>query len=321
MSISPAEKPVNLTRYAWLSIAAAVLTIAIKLGAYFLTNSVGLLSDALESVVNLAAALVALAALNIAARPADEEFSFGYSKIEFFASGFEGGMILLAAVAIAISAIPRLLDPQPIEQVGLGLIVSVIASLINLGVALVLNKAGKRYHSITLEADSRHLMTDVWTTAGVLVGVGLVSLTGWYILDPILALLVAANIVFTGVKLVRRSVYGLLDTSLPDNQLKIVTDILDTYQGQGVQFHAVRSRIAGALNFISMHVLVPGEWTLQQSHNLAEELEHKLESKIPGLIVFTHLEPLEDPASWSDTSLVFSYKPDSRPTSQTQPPS
>ena len=211
----PKKGSPNLTRFAWLSIAAAVVTILLKFSAYLVTGSVGLLSDALESVVNLAAALVALYALKLIQRPADERFNFGFSKAEYFASGFEGGMILLAAVAIIVTAIPRLINPVPLEQVGLGLIISVIASLINLGVALVLLKAGKQYNSITLEADARHLLTDVWTTVGVLVGIALVQVTGYLRLDPLVALLVAANIIFTGVKLLKRSTFGLMDLAIP----------------------------------------------------------------------------------------------------------
>ncbi len=293
----------NLTRFAWLSIAAAVLTIGLKLGAFFLTNSVGLLSDALESLVNLATAIAALFALRIAARPADEEFSHGYSKVEYFSSGFEGGMILLAAASIAATAIPRLIQPRPLEQVGLGLGVSVLASLINFGVARLLAQAGKRYGSITLTADSRHLMTDVLTTVGVLAGVGLVALTGWQRLDPIIALLVAANILFTGFGLLRQSTLGLMDASLPESDLKRIQESLQAYSQEGVQFHALRTRSAAARGFVSMHVLVPGEWTVQRAHHLAEQIEADLRSKDPNLAVFTHVEPQEDPRSWTDTTL------------------
>lgn len=293
----------NLTRFAWLSIAAAIITIVLKLGAYAVTGSVGLLSDALESLVNLASAIIALLALRIAARPADEEFTYGYSKVEYFSSGFEGGMILLAAGAIAMTAIPRLINPQPLEQVGLGLVISVIASAINFAVARVLANAGKRYNSITLEADARHLMTDVWTTAGVLVGVLLVMLTGWERLDPIIALVVAANILFTGIQLLRRSANGLMDAALPEPEISNIQTSLHAYDGLGVQFHALRTRSAAARGFVSMHVLVPGEWSVKNAHHLAEQIEGDIREKIPNLTVFTHVEPLEDPASWQDTSL------------------
>lgn len=293
----------NLTRFAWLSIGAAILTIGLKLGAYFLTNSVGLLSDALESLVNLATAIVALFALRIAARPADEEFSFGYSKAEYFSSGFEGGMILLAAGSIAATAIPRLIQPQPVEKVGLGLAVSVVASLINLGVARILSQAGKNYGSITLIADARHLMTDVVTTGGVLIGVALVAVTGWQRLDPIIALLVAANILFTGFSLLRHAVLGLMDAALPDADIQVIQSVLSPYDKQGIQFHALRTRVAASRGFISMHVLVPGDWTVRQAHNLAEQIENELREKSPNASIFTHVEPQGDPTSFQDTSL------------------
>jgi cation diffusion facilitator family transporter len=302
MTTNTAPRP-PLTRYAWLSIAAAVITIMLKLSAYFLTGSVGLLSDALESFVNLAAAIVALIALNLAVRPPNDEFTFGYSKVEYFASGFEGGMILLAAVAIVATAIPRLIQPVPLEQLGLGLVISVIASLINLGVALVLLRAGRRYNSITLEADGKHLMTDVWTTVGVLIGVALVWITGYERLDPIVALLVAANIVFTGYRLLVRSARGLLDTAIPPEELQQVHNILDSFQPQGVQYHALRTRGAAARNFIAVHLLVPGNWTIQQGHLVAEEIEKQVREAIPSTNIVTHVEPIDDPRSWSDAGL------------------
>jgi cation diffusion facilitator family transporter len=295
--------PIKLTRFAWLSIGAAILTIALKMGAYLLTNSVSLLSDALESFVNLVTATVALIALTIAARPADEEFAFGYSKVEFFSSGFEGGMILIAAGSIVAAAIPRLIHPQPIEQVWLGLIVSVTASLINLGVSRVLTSAGKRYGSITLQADAKHLMTDVITTGGVLVGVVLVSLTGWQRLDPLIAILVAANILYTGLRLLRQAGLGLMDASLPTADVQVVRDILQPLNEQGVEFHALRTRSAAARGFVSMHLLVPGSWSVKRAHKLAEEVESQIRQSIPQIAVFTHVEPLEDPSSFDDTSL------------------
>lgn len=303
MTIETNPARANLTRFAWLSIAAAVITIGMKLTAYWLTNSVGLLSDALESLVNLVSAIVALIALTIAARPADEEFAFGYSKVEFFSSGFEGGMILLAAVAIAVAALPRLFAPQPLEQVGIGLAVSITASLINLGVSLVLARAARQYNSITLEADSRHLMTDVITTGGVIVGIGLVALTGWNRLDAIIALLVAANILFTGFHLLRRSALGLMDVSLPARDAQVIKDTLSKYESQGVEFHGVRTRTAAARGFMSMHVLVPGDWTVQQSHALAEKIESDIRAKLPTVAIVSHVEPLEDPISLADKEI------------------
>jgi cation diffusion facilitator family transporter len=298
-----AHPPVSLTRYAWLSIGAALLTITLKASAYFLTGSVGLLSDALESTVNLAAAIVALLVLRMITRPASDEFTFGFAKAEYFASGFEGGMILLAAAGIIITAIPRLIHPVPLEQLGLGLVISVIATLINLGVALVLMRAGRRYGSITLEADARHLMTDVWTTAGVLVGIGLVMITGWERLDPIVALLVAVNIIFTGYRLLVRSGRGLLDVALPQDELDAVKSILDSYGEHGVRYHALRSRQAAARRFLAVHLLVPGGWTITRGHRLADEIEKRILAVLPQANIVTHLEPSGDPASLQDASL------------------
>src|SRR5512141_1615943 len=202
----------KLTRYAWLSILAALLTIGLKTSAFLLTNSVGLLSDAMESGVNLAAALMALAMLTVAARPPDEDHAFGHSKAEYFASGVEGTLILVAAGTIMWAAIERLIVPKPIQGLGLGLGLSMLASLINFGVATILLRAGKQNQSITLEADARHLMTDVWTSAGVLLALGAVTLTKWQILDPIIGIGVAINIIWSGIGLIRRSVLGLMDT-------------------------------------------------------------------------------------------------------------
>jgi cation diffusion facilitator family transporter len=295
--------PRSLARFPWLSIAAALVTIAMKTVAWRLTGSVGLLSDAVESLVNLAAAMTALWMLTLAVRPADEEHNYGHAKAEYFASGVEGALILVAAVAIAWTAVRRLLNPQPIEQAGIGLAISTGASLVNLGVSRVLFRAGRRYHSIALEADAHHLMTDVWTSAGVLCGIGLVALTGWIWLDPVVALLVAANIVWAGVQLVRRSALGLLDTALPDGEQAALRGVLDRHAGAEVQFHAVRTRQAGARRFVSMHVLVPDAWTVAAGHLLLERIEGEIREAIPNVTVFTHLEPLGDPASFQDQGL------------------
>jgi cation diffusion facilitator family transporter len=292
-----------LTSYAWLSIAAAVVTIGLKAGAYYLTGSVGLLSDALESIVNLVGGFMALIMLTIAALPPDDEHTYGHSKAEYFSSGAEGGLIIVAAIGIVITAINRLLHPQELEKLGLGLLVCLGASLINLAVALVLLRAGKKNHSITLEANARHLMTDVWTSVGVIVGIGAVVLTGWKWLDSLVALAVGANICFTGGKIVRRSVLGLMDTSLPPEDIQLVRDIFKKYEAAGVQFHALRSRQSGAHRFVSMHVLVPGQWTVQAGHELLEKIEADIRSALPRITVFTHLESLDDPASWDDTTL------------------
>ena len=293
----------SLARYAWLSIGAALATIALKIGAYLLTGSVGLLSDAVESGVNLAGAVMALAMLTIAARPADEDHAFGHSKAEYFASGVEGLLILVAAAAIATTAVERLFDPHPLGQVGLGLAVSAGASVINLVVGLALVKVGKRRNSITLEADGRHLLTDVWTSVGVIVGVGMVALTGWNALDPIVALLVAANIVWTGVGFVRRSVAGLMDASLPPAEQQKVEGVLARYRLQGVEFHALRTRQAAARRFVSVHVLVPGALSVHDAHHLAEDLEHDIRTALGDAVVTTHLEPVEDEISKDDIEL------------------
>ena len=293
----------SLTRFAWLSLAAALLTIGLKSVAYLLTGSVGLLSDALESGVNLAGALMALAMLTVAARPADEDHAYGHSKAEYFSSGVEGTLILVAAASIAIAAVQRLLTPKPLEQVGLGLVVSVLASLVNLSVALILRRASKRYRSITLEANANHLLTDVWTSGGVLVGVGAVALTGWQRLDPLVAILVAANIVWAGVRIVRKSVSGLMDTALPPEELSALRRVLEPYLQTGVQYHALRTRQSGARQFVSLHVLVPGAWTVHAGHQLLERIEADIRQALPNVTAFTHLESLDDPISWDDMHL------------------
>jgi cation diffusion facilitator family transporter len=293
----------NLTRFAWLSIGAAILTIALKTTAYWLTGSVGLLSDALESLVNLVAAIMALAMLTIAARPADEMHAFGYGKAEYFSGGLEGSLILLAAASIAWTAVPRLFAPQTLEHIGIGLGISVLASAINFAVARVLMNAGKEYRSITLEADAHHLMTDVWTSAGVVLGVGVVALTGWIRLDPIIALIVAANILRIGWQLLGRSVRGLMDVTLPAEERDAIKQVLHQYESKGIQFHALRTRQAGTRAFISLHVLVSGDWTVQRGHDLLEQLERDIRAAIPGAQLFTHLEPQGDPAAWEDIAL------------------
>lgn len=292
-----------LTKFAWLSIAAAILTIALKAIAWKMTGSVGLLSDALESVVNLIAAITALWMLKLAERPPDEEYAYGYSKAEYFSSGFEGGLIFLAAIAIVYSAVPRLIQPQPLEQVGLGLAVSALASAINLGVGLLLLRVGKSRNSITLEADGHHLLTDVWTSVGVIVAVGAVVFTGWLILDPIIAIAVALNILWIGFKLVRRSMSGLLDRALPADARQAIRTVFSRHEEQGIQFHALRTRQAAGRSFVSVHVLVPGAWSVQKGHELVETVEREVREAVPGASVITHLEPVEDPASFDDAGL------------------
>ena len=297
----------SLTRYAWLSITAALITIGLKGLAYGLTGSVGLLSDAAESLVNLAGAVVALFMLRVAARPADESHAHGHSKAEYFSSGIEGVLILIAAVMIAYAAIERLFDPQPLEDVGIGLIVAVAASTINFFVSRVLLKAGKKYDSITLEADGKHLMTDVWTSIGVIGGVAAVAVTGWLRLDPIIALLVAVNIVWTAIGLLRRSVAGLMDASLPEDEQAAVVKVLDGYKSQGVGYHALRTRQAAAQRFVSFHFLVPGSWTVQRGHEVLEQIENEICHVLPGATVTAHLEPIEDPVSFEDKGLNHAH--------------
>lgn len=289
--------------YTLLSIAAAILTIGLKTGAYLVTDSVGLLSDAMESGINLVAALVAFWALSFAAKPADQEHPFGHTKAEYFSSGLESALIVVAAIGIAIAAYDRLLSPHPIEQLGVGLVLSLVATAINGGTAWVLLRAGKRLRSITLRADAHHLLTDVWTSAGVLIGIGLVKLTGWLILDPIIALLVAANIIWVGVRLLRETGSELLDRSIPADERNQIKTLMLPYEQQGIQFHALRTRGAGSRRFINFHVLVPGAWTVHQGHHLCEELELAIIQQLPGSYVITHLEPQEDPESWTDQEL------------------
>lgn len=294
----------SLKRYAWLSIAAAVFTIGLKTSAWLVTDSVGLLSDALESLVNLAAAVFALVMLTVAARPPDEEHMFGHDKAEYFASGVEGALIVVAAVGIAIPAINRLVTPQPIEHVNLGLILSGIAGVVNLVVGRILLKAGRAHNSITLEADGHHLMTDVWTSVAVLGGIGAVVLTGWDRLDPIIALLMAAHIVSSGVRLLLRSAHGLMDRALPPEQMAQIEAILDRYCTGDVSYHALRTRQSAGRSFVSVHVLVPGEWTVQEGHDMVEKMEREIRTVLPTTVsTFTHLEPVEDPASWHDVEL------------------
>ena len=289
--------------YAGLSIAAAVVTIALKAAAWRVTGSVGLLSDAAESLVNLAAALIALWALTVAARPADELHAYGYTKVEYFASGVEGFLILTAAAGIVATAWERWRNPQPIADPAIGIAVAAAASLLNGVAAFLLMRAGNRLRSITLRADARHLLTDVWTSLGVIAGIALVAATGWRRLDPLIAFAVAINIVWTGLRLVRETGLGLLDVSLPDADRREVAAALAEFQAQGILFHAIQTRSAGARRFVSMHVLVPRDWTVQRGHDLCEKVEAAVRSVLPQTTVFTHLEPREDPISWDDRGL------------------
>src|SRR5690242_2178520 len=296
------ERP-PLRRYAVASIIAALVTIALKGGAYVVTSSVGLLSDALESGVNLAAAVVALIALSAAARPEDEDHRYGHSKAEYFSSGFEGALILLASASIIYASVRRFLDPQPIERIGIGAGIAIAAALINFFVARLLFRAGRQHESITLEADAHHLMSDVWTSGGVVVGVGAAALTGWQRLDPIIGILVALNVMRTGTSILRRSLMGLLDTAIPEELQQKISGILARHARDGVRFHALRTRQAGAWRFIDFHVLVPGNWSVQRGHDLLERVEEEVRAAVPNSTVFTHLEPIEDPASFADVGL------------------
>lgn len=292
-----------LKHYAWLSIAAAIATILLKGIAWKLTGSVGLLSDAIESFVNLAGALMALAMLTLAALPADDNHAHGHSKAEYFSSAFEGFLILLAALSIGYTSIERLINPRALEAVGVGLLVSVVASVINLATAKILMKVGREQNSISLEADAHHLMTDVWTSAGVIAGVGLVWASDWLWLDPVIAMLVALNILWTAWQLMQRSASGLMDASLPAEQLKRIDTLLAAYREQGLDFHAVRTRQSGNRAFVTLHVLVPGHWTVQMGHDWADRIELDIGKAIPRAHITTHLEPMEDPVSMDDQGL------------------
>ena len=294
----------SLSQFAWLSIGAAVATIALKGSAYFLTGSVGFFSDAIESLVNLAGASMALIMLTIAARPADESHVYGHSKAEYFSSITEGLLILVAALGIIGAAIDRLFHPRELEQLGLGLAVSIAASTINFIVARILMNEGRKRISIALEADAQHLMTDVWTSVGVIAGVALAGFTGWIILDPLVGIAVAINIVWTGMHLVRRSVAGLMDAALPAKEKNIIESVMRKYRKKGVKFHALRTRQAAARRFVSVHILVPGDWTVHDAHHVAEEFESNVRKVLGGPVtVFTHLEPVEDELSMQDVSL------------------
>jgi cation diffusion facilitator family transporter len=294
----------SLERYALLSVAAALATMALKTLAWHFTGSVGMLSDALESSINLAAALLALSMLRLAAAPPDAAHPYGRFKADYFASGIEGALIVVAAASIVYSAVPRLLAPQPIEAPLLGILLSAAASAINLGGGLLLISVGRKRHSIALEADGQHLMSDVWTSAGVIAGVMLVAATGWHIVDPLVAIAVAAHIVWTGVMLMRRSFSGLLDAAIPEGERDAIEKIFVEYRRRyGVDFHALLTRQAGARRFISFHLLVPDAWPVDRAHQLSEEVEERIRELIPNVITLSHIEPISQPASYDDITL------------------
>jgi cation diffusion facilitator family transporter len=292
-----------------VSIGAAIVTIGLKSVAYWLTGSVGLLSDAIESGVNLMGGIMALAMLTVAARPADEDHPYGHGKAEYFSSGVEGTLIFLAAISIVVTAADRLITPKPLEQVGLGLGVSVLASLVNLSVALVLLKVARARNSITLKANGYHLLTDVWTSVGVVVGIGLVGLTGWNRLDPLVAILVAVNILWTGGKIVRQSIGGLMDQALSADEQAILRKTIDQYAQGDVKCHQVATRQAGSTRFVTMHVLVPGAWTVQCAHELLDRMEQDIVLALPNTIISAHLESLDDPSSWHEENQIKLTQP------------
>ena len=289
--------------YISLSIAAALGTMALKFWSYEVTGSLGLFSDAAESSVNLIAALIAFWMLTIASQPPDHDHAFGHSKAEYFSSALEGILILLAAIVILISATHRFLHPQNLVQLSEGIGISIIAAVINGTVAMVLLRASRKLRSISLKADAHHLLTDVWTTVGIAVGLVLVKITGWQVLDPLMAIAVAFNIAWVGIKLIRETTNALMDGVISESDQQLVWQVLSSYEEQGIQFHALRSRQAGARSFISFHVLVPGTWSVKQGHDLCEELEQRVMKVLPGSHVMTHLEPIEDPVSWQDATL------------------
>ena len=293
----------KLTGYAWLSITAAIVTMGLKAHAYQITGSVGLLSDAAESLVNLAAAVMALMMLSLAAKPADSSHPFGHGKAEYFASGFEGALILIAAGGIVWAAWLRLQQPHELMSLDSGMMIAAMASAINLGVAIILLRAGKRHGSITLEADAHHLLSDVWTTASILIALAGIGFTGWLWLDPVIAFMAACQIVWAGTRLISRSISGLLDAALPGDELAIIQSILKGFTEQGIGFHDLRTRAAGANRLITLHVLVPGGWTVQQGHDLVERIEEDIRLSVRNAVVVTHLEPIEDMASFSHESL------------------
>lgn len=300
------EDRAGLARYAWLSIATAIAIIGLKVAAYWLTGSIGFLSDAIESGANIIAAILTLVALVVAARPPDKEHAFGHSKVEYFSVATEGVLIIAAAIYIAIQAVQRLLNPEPLEQVGLGVIVSIVAAAANFAVARILLRAGREHRSAALTADAQHLLTDVWTSAGVIAGVALVGLTGWLWLDSAIALAVALQIIYTGIKLLREASDGLMDAALPPDEVAAIESVLARYQAEGITYHALRTRRAGSQRFVSLHIQVPGSWSVQQGHETLEHIEKDIRGVLKPVVVFTHLEPLEDPVSWQDDTLFRS---------------
>ncbi|MCC6533428.1 MAG: cation transporter [Burkholderiales bacterium] len=283
---------------AWLSIATSIATLGLKFGAYFMTGSISLLSDALEAFINLAAGLIALAALSIAARPADSGHSYGHDKAEYFASGAEGILILGAAASIGYGAAQRLIQPMPLTQLGAGLIVSLLAAAANYATARVMASVAERHDSITIEADAKHLMTDVWTSLVVVAGLSVVMLApGWYVLDPIMAIGVALHIVYTGVDLLRRSARGLMDASLPAAEVARIDGVVRAGMPAGVSYRGLRTRKAGSRRFVEFSLLVPGACRVSEAHDLCDRIERDLEGALSNASVTIHVEPLEPRAA------------------------
>lgn len=284
----------------WISIAASVVTIALKWYAFLVTGSVGFMSDALESGINLLAAVVAFYSLSVAARPADKEHPFGHEKAEYFSSLTEGVLIVLAALGIAYAAINRIYNPKPLESLNYGMLLSVVATLVNLVTARVLLYFSKKYNSITIEADAHHLMTDVWTTVGIVLGIFLVKFTGWQILDPVMAILVALSIIYTGVKLIVRSMDGLMDSRVSEQDMMLIREVLNSYKSEDIDYHALYTRRASAKQFITFHLLFPGEITVHKAHEVTKQVEFDLKSKLPLADIFIHVEPMNDPDAFDD---------------------
>ncbi|MBB1025211.1 MULTISPECIES: cation diffusion facilitator family transporter [unclassified Dietzia] len=294
----------TLQKFAWLSVATSIVTIALKMAAWWVTGSVGLLSDAAESVVNLVASVVALIAITVAERPADDDHQYGHSKAEYFSAGVEGAMIFVASTFILYTGVERLINPVPIESLGLGLAISVVAAVVNGVVGALLIRAGTRHRSPTLKADGKHLMTDVVTSVGVVIGVALVWITGWEFLDPIVALAVGLNILFIGYKLVHESGMGLMDATLPDEDNRAIQEVLDRHRQPGrVDFHELRTRESGRWRFVEFHALVPGDWSVDQGHDLVETVEQEIHAALPHSHITTHLEPIEDERAYNDVRL------------------
>ncbi|MBB1056009.1 cation transporter [Dietzia sp. B19] len=294
----------TLKKFAWLSVATSIVTISLKVVAWWVTGSVGLLADAAESVVNLVAAVVALIAITVAERPADDDHQYGHSKAEYFSAVVEGAMIFVAATFILYTGVERLLNPVPIESLGLGLAISVVAAVINGVVGTLLIRAGVRHRSPTLKADGKHLITDVVTSVGVVIGVTLVWVTGWEFLDPIVAIGVGLNILFIGYKLVHESGMGLMDATLPEEDNKAIQAVLDRHRQPGrVDFHELRTRESGRWRFVEFHALVPGDWSVERGHDLVEKVEQEIHAALPHSHITTHLEPIEDERAYNDVRL------------------